>query len=46
MKIEEKVSFNIVSEASYAYNTGDKSWLEMPKMVNLAIFENLNIAVK
>ena len=34
MKIKEKVSFNIASEASYAYNTGDKSWLEMPKMVN------------
>ena len=34
LKINEKVSFNIASEASYIY----KNWLKMPKMLNLASF--------
>ena len=34
----KKVSFNIASEASYAYNWVDKIWLKMPKTVNLATF--------
>ena len=37
LKITEKVSFNIASEASYDYIlSGQKS--KMPKMVNLASF--------
>ena len=42
LKITEKVSFNIASEASYVYNL-DKSSLKMTKMVNLASFWNSEV---
>ena len=34
LKITEKVSFNIASEASYVYNLCDQKFIEMPKIVN------------
>ena len=37
LKILEKVSFNIASEASYVYINGQK-FIKMPKMVNFASF--------
>ena len=43
LKMTEKVSFNIASEASYVY----KSSLKMPKMVNFGdFFAMVNLAVK
>ena len=38
LKITEKVSFNIASEASYVYILSGQSSLKMPKMVNFGEF--------
>ena len=38
LKITEKVSFNIASEASYIYILSGQKFIKMPKMVNLASF--------
>ena len=38
LKIKEKVSFYIASEASYVYLSVDKSKLKMPKMVHFGEF--------
>ena len=47
LKITEKVSFNIASEASYVYIMSGQKFIKMPKMVNFGeFFENLKIAVK
>ena len=48
LKITEKVSFNIVSEASYIYIlSGQKLILKMPKMDHFGeFFQNLKLAVK
>ena len=42
LKIKEKVSFNIASEASYVYISSNKK----PKMVNFSSFDKLKVAVK
>ena len=42
LKITEKVSFNIASEASYVYILSGKKLIKMPKMVHLGdFFENI-----
>ena len=47
LKITEKVSFNIASEASYIYIWVDKSSLKMPKNGPFVrVFENLKLAIK
>ena len=38
LKIIQKVTFNIKSEASYVYILVDKSWLKMPKVVHFSEF--------
>ena len=38
LKITEKVSFNIASEASFVYILSGQKFIKMPKMVNLASF--------
>ena len=46
LKIAHKVAFKIASEASYVYIWSGQNFLKMPKMINLAIFENLRLVVK
>ena len=47
MKITEKVSINVASEASYIYFLSGQQFIKnAQKMVNLAIFFKLKFAVK
>ena len=44
LKITEKVSFNIASEASYVYNLSGQKFIKNTK--NGQVFDNMKLAVK